>query len=121
MNVKAVIIICFLFWIAIACENEVDILQKPYDSKLSIQCLITPGAFPKLYLNSTMPFLDPALTNRQMFVDNAEVEITSDHEVILMKPDSLFDMFYGIYTYFYKLEIQCSIFILIKETINVVG
>lgn len=90
-----------MFWIAFACENEVDILQKPYDSKLSIQCLITPGAFPKLYLNSTMPFLDPALTNRQMFVDNAEIEITSDQEVILMKPDSLFDKFYGKYTYFY--------------------
>ena len=87
---------------AISCEKEITIQQKPYTSKLSIQCLITPGAIPRLYLNRTLPYLSPALPNRKMFVADAKVTLKSASESDIMEPDSIFEKFYGSYLYFFK-------------------
>jgi hypothetical protein len=87
---------------ALSCEKEITIVQKPYENKLSIQCLITPGSVPKLYLNHTTPFLDPPSTSRQLFVNDASVSIKHENNINVMQPDSSFDKFYGSYTNFYK-------------------
>lgn len=88
--------------LVVSCEKEITIQQQPYTSKLSIQCLITPGAIPRLYLNKTMPYLSPAVPNRKMFVTNATVTLKSASASDVMEPDSVFEKFYGSYLYFYK-------------------
>lgn len=89
------------FIIFISCEKEITIQQLPYTVKPSIQCLITPGRVPRLYLNETMPYLNPAVATREMFIDNANVTIMSNDETFSMHPDSLFDVFFGVESYFY--------------------
>lgn len=89
----------FLFF---SCEKEIAIVQQPYDSKPSIQCLITPGEYPKLYLNRTMPFLSEPSSARDIFIDNATAVIEGGGEIIKLKQDSLYDKFYGSVSYFYS-------------------
>lgn len=88
--------------ILISCEKEIIIPQQPYTSKPSIQCLITPGKTPQLYLNSTQPYLSPAISNRKMFIWNANVTITGNGQTDVLTPDSLFEIFYGTERYFYS-------------------
>jgi hypothetical protein len=88
--------------IFVSCEQEIAIQQQPYTTKPSIQCLITPGAIPKLYLNETMPYLNAAVPTSDMFIDNANVTITGNGETMTLRPDSLFDIFYGVEFYFYS-------------------
>ncbi|MFA9392493.1 MAG: hypothetical protein ACERKD_21965 [Prolixibacteraceae bacterium] len=95
--IVSVLLLALLF----SCEKEIAIPQQPYSSVPSIQCLITPGQVPILYLNKTQPFLDQPLANREMFIDNASVTINGEESDVL-KPDSLFEIFYGTTSYFYK-------------------
>lgn len=85
-----------------SCEKEIAIKQQAYTSKPSIQCLITPGKLPKLYLNRTLPYLDPAIVARKMFLSNASVTISADGIIDQLLPDSVFQVFFGTYEYFYK-------------------
>lgn len=94
---------CLSFLIMItSCEKEIIIKQQDYTSKLSIQCLITPGAIPKLYLNNTMPYLNAAESPRTMFVADAKVTIETNGITDKLVPDSVFQIFFGTYSYFYK-------------------
>ncbi len=93
--------ILFLLILA-SCEKEIAIKQQPYISKPSIQCLITPGKLPKLYLNKTLSFFDQSTDPRHMFISDATVTLTVDGVSDQLKPDSLFQVFFGSYEYFYK-------------------
>jgi len=86
----------------VSCEKEIVIKQQPYTSKLSIQCLITPGSIPKLYLNSTLPFLNPPISNRKMFVPDANVTLETSGTTDKLVTDSVFQVFFGTYSYYYK-------------------
>jgi len=102
-RIFSILFICasFLFLFS-SCEKEITIKPQPYTSKLSIQCLITPGQVPKLYLNKTLPFLEAAVSNQEMFVRNAGVKIESTGISDILVPDSAFQVFFGTYSYFYR-------------------
>lgn len=85
-----------------SCEKDINIKQQPYSSKLSIQCLITPGTLPILYLNNTLPYLNAAESSKKMFVADARVTIEANGITDQMVPDSVFQVFFGTYNYFYK-------------------
>lgn len=84
-----------------SCEKEIAIVQQPYQSKPSIQCLITPGEFPKLHLNKTQPFLSSPVTASEMFIRDATVTIEGGGDIIELKPVSEFDDFFGTESFFY--------------------
>jgi len=100
--IQSLFIALFFLLILSSCEKEITIKPQPYQSKLSIQCLITPGQVPKLYLNKTLPFLDAAVSNQEMFVRNASVKIEATGVSDVLVPDSVFQVFFGTYSYFYK-------------------
>ncbi|HKI87531.1 MAG TPA: DUF4249 family protein [Draconibacterium sp.] len=106
--------------ILISCEKEIIIPQQPYTSKPSIQCLITPGKVPKLYLNETLPYLSPVLSNRKMFIGNANVTISGNGQTDVLQSDSLFEVFYGTESYFYSgsIPIQPNITYTLNIEIN---
>ncbi|TSA34987.1 MAG: DUF4249 family protein [Porphyromonadaceae bacterium] len=85
----------------ISCEKDITIKQLPYTDKVSIECLLTPGATPVLYLYRTVPFFDPKITKRSLFIDQASVMIKSEHGTDILTPDSAIDPFYCDYKYFY--------------------
>ena len=74
----------------------------PYTTKPSIQCLITPGRKPKLYLNKTLPYLSAAESNDKMFISNANVTISGNGETDVLTPNSVFEVFFGTESYFYS-------------------
>ena len=90
------------------CEKNITVKQLPYASKLSIQCLLKPGEYPVLYLYRTVPYFDPKITNRDLFVRNAMVDITSPSGTDSMTADSLFNFFTCGMDYFYKGKIKTA-------------
>ena len=102
---KKLVYICTISFISLlffSCEKEISIVQQPYNEKPSIQCLITPGQYPKLYLNKTLPFLTPPASAREIFIDNATVTITGGGDEIPLVSNSVLDNFYGTVSYFYS-------------------
>ncbi len=100
---STILLVCIgILLVLISCEKEIAIKQQAYTSKPSIQCLITPGQIPKLYLNSTLPYLSPTVSLRQMFVADATVTLESNGITDKLVPDSVFQIFFGTYSYFYK-------------------
>ncbi|MFM9945182.1 MAG: DUF4249 family protein [Bacteroidia bacterium] len=86
----------------LGCQREIKLKQLPYDSKLSIECLITPNEFPKVYLNKTVPYLTGSAINSTFFARNAGITISSANGTITFTPDSIFNYFQCDYIYFYK-------------------
>lgn len=88
--------------LATSCQKEVILKQLPYDSKLSIECLITPNKIPIVYLSRTVPYLTGAALNNTFFVRNATISVTSTSGTIAFAPDSVFNYFQCDYIYFWK-------------------
>ena len=85
-----------------SCEKTITIKQQPYQSKLSIQGLITPYQIPKIYLNRTVPYFDPKVNTRELTVDNATVTLNDGATNYTLRFDSLYNYHYCRYDYFYS-------------------
>ncbi len=85
-----------------SCEKNITIKQQPYQTKVSIQCLITPNQKPILYLNRTVPYFDPKINTRELTIDNASVIIDDGSYVNNLHFDSLYNFHFCRYEYFYK-------------------
>jgi len=72
---KKIAIIAFAVFtiVFISCEKQITIKQQPYQSKLSIEGLITPGQTPQIFISRTVPYFDPKVKIRDLTVDNAAV------------------------------------------------
>ena len=94
----------------LSCQKTIDIKPLPYDSKVSIQCLITPDSLPKLYLSKSVPFFDYKILPKDVFIPDAVVKIISEKgEIDVLKPDSSFNYYYCRSEYFYKGSIKIKI------------
>jgi hypothetical protein len=85
-----------------SCEKTIAIKQLPYESKLSIQCLITPNQKPLLYINRTVPYFDPKVNTRELTIDNAAVKLNDGNADFSLQFDSLYNYHFCRYDYFYK-------------------
>lgn len=87
----------------VGCEKTINIAPPQYEPKISIQCLLTPDSFPKLYLDKSVPFFDYKVLPKDLFIPNASVKITAANGAMdVLKADSIFNQFYCRYDYFYK-------------------
>ncbi|MEZ4927455.1 MAG: DUF4249 domain-containing protein [Saprospiraceae bacterium] len=84
-----------------ACTKDVSIPIEPYNSKLSIQCLITPGKTPVAYVYRTVPFFDSNVLPVDLFARDAVVTLTSPDGSETLQPDSAFNDVLCYYEYFY--------------------
>ena len=100
-NIKLLSIAITIVALATSCQKEVELKQLPYDSKLSIECLITPNQIPKVYLNKTVPYLTGAALNSSFFARNASITITSATQSISFIPDSVYSFIQCDYIYYY--------------------
>ena len=94
--------------IVAACTKDVSIPVQPYDSKLSIQCLITPGNTPKAYLYRSVPFFDADVLPADLFVRSATVIISSPEGAETWQPDSSWNAFRCYYEYFFSGQIPVT-------------
>ncbi len=85
-----------------SCEKDITIKPQQYDSKPSIQCLLTPGTYPRLYLFKTIPYFDVQISYSDLFIRNASVTISSMYGTDVLVTDSLLNKFYCRYDYFYS-------------------
>lgn len=95
-----VTVTCLIFFVS--CEKTITIKQQPYQSKLSIQGLITPNEIPKIYLNRTVPYFDPKVNTRELTVDNATVTLNDGTTNYTLHFDSSYNYHYCRYDYFYS-------------------
>lgn len=100
-KIKIFSIAITLIVIATGCQKEINLKQLPYDSKLTIECLITPNQIPKVYLNKTVPYLSGAALNSSFFARNASISITSATQTISFTPDSVYSFIQCDYIYYY--------------------
>ena len=96
------IIFIISFFIFISCEKTITIRQLPYQSKLSIQGLITPNQKPQIYLNRTVPYFDPKVNTRELTVANAIVSLNDGTSTYSLNFDSSYNYHYCRYDYFYS-------------------
>ena len=85
-----------------SCEKTITIKQQPYQSKLSIQGLITPNQKPQIYLNRTVPYFDPKVNTRELTVDNATVSLNDGITNYSLHFDSAYNYHYCRFDYFYS-------------------
>lgn len=91
----------FISFVFLGCTKEITLKQAPYDSQISIESLITPGEYPKVYMNKTLPYLTVDVINSLFFARNASITMTDDNSVIQFHADSVFNYFQCEYIYFY--------------------
>jgi hypothetical protein len=101
---KNISIIAFTVCIVafISCEKIITIKQQPYQSKLSIQGLITPNQKPQIYLNRTVPYFDPKVNTRETAANNATVTLNDGTTTYTLLFDSTYNYHYCRYDYFYS-------------------
>ncbi len=84
------------------CEKTITIKQQPYQTKLSIQALITPNQKTQIYLNRTVPYFDPKVNTRELTIDNAAVSLNDGTSTFTLSFDSLYNFHYCHFDYFYS-------------------
>ena len=94
-----IFIVCTIF--LIACEKTITIKQQPYQSKLSIQGLITPGKAPQIFINRTVAYFDPKVNTRELTADNAAVTLNDGTATYTLNFDSAYNYHYCSYDFFY--------------------
>ena len=98
-----IVVLLFIFRFIISCEKTITIEPQPYDNdKPSIQCLLTPGTHPKLYLFKILPYFDQQVSYKDLVIRNANATITSNLGADILVLDSVLNKFYCKYDYFYK-------------------
>ena len=99
-NTGYFILFILAFWAA--CTKDVNIGVQPYDSKLSIQGLITPGQTPKVYLYRTVAFFDPNVLPADLFVRDATVTLATPDGSEVLFQDSSWNAYRCHYEYHYS-------------------
>jgi hypothetical protein len=107
---KCLFIAGFVTVILAACTKDVSIPIQPYQPKLSIQCLITPGKVPMAYVYRTVPFFNSNVLPTDLFLRNAVVTLSSPDGIETLRPDSAWNPVLCYYEYFYsgQIPVQAS-------------
>ncbi len=77
-----------------SCEKNIVIDPPAYDSRPVIECLLTPGTLPKVYLSRSVPFFNSEATPSALFVRDAAVMVSGGGEQEVLKVDSIYDNYY---------------------------
>jgi len=114
--IKIVLSLIITTSLFIGCQKDKTIIIKtlPYDSQLSVECLLYPGKVPKLFLSMSVPFFNAQTSPSDLFVKNASVKISSSSSTDILQMDSSYDNYNCRWVPFYK----GSIAALYGETYN---
>ncbi|MBZ0243259.1 MAG: DUF4249 domain-containing protein [Bacteroidales bacterium] len=83
-------------------EKTITIKPLAYETKPVIECMITPGKKPRLFLSSTVAYFDKIIDNKDLTIRNAIVTITNSFGTEVLREDSVFNLFSCQYEYFYQ-------------------
>ena len=84
------------------CDRAVTVTPVPYTGKISIQSLITPGQYPTVYINRTVPYFDARVLPGQLFVRSAQVTMSSSESSEVLRADSVFNPIRCEPAYFFR-------------------
>jgi hypothetical protein len=82
-------------------QKDIVVEELPYDSKPVIECMITPGVLPKLFLNRGVAYFDPRVGNSDLVMRDALVVIQSDFGADTLELDSIKNLFTCEYEFYY--------------------
>lgn len=84
-----------------SCQKNIKVKPLPYVDQLSIECILTPGRVPQLYLSTGPAFFNPNTNLSQLFARGAFATITGPSADNLVA-DSVFDNLRCRWVPFYK-------------------
>lgn len=84
-----------------SCEKNIIIEPHPFQSKLSIECILEPGMVPKLFLGKTVGYFDTKHTSKDLFVNDAIVTLTNGTGIDTLVASHKFNFFRCTDEYFY--------------------
>ncbi|MFH2025515.1 MAG: hypothetical protein ABIK30_06780 [bacterium] len=84
------------------CEKTITIKRLPFESQLSVECILEPSQIPKLYLGNTVAYFDTISTNLEYFVDNATVTLSNSLGVDTLKIATGYNYYNCQNEYFYR-------------------
>jgi hypothetical protein len=100
----------FIFILLISsCTKDIIIKQLPYESQLSIECILYPNNIPKLFLSKSVASFSSNVIPQQLFARGATVTIKGGSGTDNLLPDSTFDNFRCRWVPFYKGSIPAQI------------
>ena len=88
--------------VLLSCEKTINIKPVPYQSKLSVQCLISPGEVPKVYFYRTVPYFDVKQLAADLFIRNAVIKLNSAASNISFVVDSSYNIVKCDYDFYYR-------------------
>lgn len=91
-----------------SCQKDITIKALPYESELSIECILYPGKVPQLFLSNSVAFFNSSVSPSQLFARGAAVTITNNSVSDNLVQDSVFDKFRCRWVPFYKGAIQAQ-------------
>lgn len=84
-----------------SCEKNIIIEPHPFQSQLSVECILEPGTMPKLFLGKTVGYFDTKHTSKDLFVKDAIITITNDLGIDTLVASHKFNFFHCTDEYFY--------------------
>lgn len=86
----------------ISCEKNTVVAPLPYDTQLSVECILVPGETPILHLGETVAYFDSLVSNLDLFVDDAIVTIRSEGVIDTLVSASRFNSYRCRDEFFYQ-------------------
>ncbi len=121
-TVEVTIVLMFALFICIvsSCTKDISVKPVPYTTKPVIDCMLLPGEVAKVYLNTSIAYFDTLVYNKDIFIRNANVKISSSSGSETLFTDSTLNLFTCEYEYFYKGNnvIQTDVTYTLTVTIN---
>ncbi len=85
-----------------SCTKDITIENIPYKSKISIQSLIVPNEYPKVYVHEAVPYFNTKITASSLFRRDVIVTMKYDDKTIDFTIDSLYNIPACEYFVFWK-------------------
>lgn len=102
-SIAALLIASALACMGISCvEKTIDVKPLAYQAKPVIECMITPGQKPRLYLSTSVAYFDQKINRKDLNIKGAEVTVRSALGTDVLREDSAFNLFTCQYDYFYQ-------------------
>ena len=102
VSASVVLILTLLINIISSCTKDISVKPVPYTTKPVIDCMLLPGEIAKVYLNTSIAYFDTLVYNKDLFIRNANVVISSVSGSETLYADSTLNLFTCEYEYYYK-------------------
>ncbi len=100
---RQIIIFCVAV-LFLRCQKDIGFknIDSSYDPDIFIEGILYPGEIPSIYVSNSLPFIHERVSPQEIFIREADVEISGTDYYEQLVPDSTFDKFRCRWNPFYS-------------------